>query len=96
MVRAQQNMVKDKQALLPQFRHDQTVLPPYSNAQISEEAMSRVAALIYDTAAPTTKKYYQLGQTGDGAEAQNWIVSRQFLFLDRGRAKLYACMTRPC
>ena len=56
--------------LAVQYRDDPKVEPPYSYAQVSEEAICREVLRIYDSARKETKAIYDLGRDTDGIEEE--------------------------
>lgn len=60
--------------LVPQFRDDPNVRPPYASNQISETAMFREVHTIYERAGPWTKAMYNRGWFSDGPNMDNWII----------------------
>lgn len=80
-VQTREIMLSYRHTLLPHLRDDETVRPPYTVAQITEDAMQDAIVHIYDNASAETRAYYDQGSesttrdkhTGPG-HLQNWVI----------------------
>lgn len=68
-------MTANRDSLLPQFKNDPTIEPPYTFSMIEEAAVQREILHIFENARADTKILYRLGRDSDGDSEQNWIVS---------------------
>lgn len=69
-IRAYEAQLQGRRDLLrPEYANQD---PPYAAAHFTAAAFSHVVRLIYSTATPTTRAYYNRGRTTQG---DNWVIS---------------------
>lgn len=67
-------MTANREALLPELKHDLKVEPPYTFSQLDEGAVHNEVLHIYRNARPETKIMYGLGHDREGDYEENWII----------------------
>jgi hypothetical protein len=70
-----QRLVHNRNALLPQFKHDTTVQPPYHRSQIDFKSFLQETKTIHLSACPETRARYDMASGPDNSNAAiSWLL----------------------
>jgi hypothetical protein len=70
-----QRLVHNRDALLPQFKHDTTVQPPYHRSQIDFKSFLQETKTIHLSACPETRARYDMASGPDNSNAAiSWLL----------------------
>jgi hypothetical protein len=70
-----QRLVQNRDALLPQFKHNAMVQPPYHRSQIDFKSFLQETKTIYLFACPETRARYDMASGPDNSNAAiSWLL----------------------
>lgn len=70
-----QRLVQNRDALLPQFKQNTMIIPPYYRTQIDFKAFLQETKVIHLSACPETRARYDLVEKASGPDSSNAAIS---------------------